>query len=245
MKQRIINDSFWTDPYIEDLDPSEKLVFLYLLTNPLCNIAWIYEIQPRRMAFETWFDKDMIEKILERFVNDNKILRVDNWVVIKNFAKNQSTNPNVVKGMQRIIDSLPEKVKACKGFDSLSHFTLLNLTIPNLTTHNSKEGENFSNFPIINNSENIFKTIDNKTVLEKYEINEEELEEEIQLFINYWTAIVKKWKKENIWKELWQTKETFEPNRRFATWLSNNKKWNKKKSNNTQNTWVVLVDDNF
>jgi len=79
----------------------------------------------------------MIEKILERFVFDGKILRVDNWVMIKNFAKNQSTNPNVIKGMQRIIDGLPEKVKACKGFDSLSHFTLLNLTIPNSTTPNS------------------------------------------------------------------------------------------------------------
>jgi hypothetical protein len=53
MSQRIVNDEFWTDPYIEDLDPSEKLIFLYLITNPLCNIAGAYEIRLKRIAYET------------------------------------------------------------------------------------------------------------------------------------------------------------------------------------------------
>jgi len=39
MTQRVINDSFWTDPYIEELTSDEKLIFLYLISNPLCNIA--------------------------------------------------------------------------------------------------------------------------------------------------------------------------------------------------------------
>lgn len=133
MSQRMINDTFWTDPYIEDLDPSEKLVYLYLLTNPICNIAGAYEIKMKRIAYETGFDKEMIDKILTRFMRDWKILRVDDWILIINFSKNQSYNPNVLKGMQRIIDELPEKVKALKGFESLPYFTLLNLTLPNLT----------------------------------------------------------------------------------------------------------------
>ena len=33
-KQRYINTKFWRDSYIEDLDPIEKLLFLYLLSNP-------------------------------------------------------------------------------------------------------------------------------------------------------------------------------------------------------------------
>lgn len=134
MTQRIINDTFWTDPYIEDLDPSEKLIFLYLLSNPLCNIAGAYEIKTKRIAYETWFDKDMIDKILNRFKKDNKILRTDDWIIIVNFAKNQSNNPNVLKWMQRIIDGIPiEIIKALKGFERLPYFTLLNLTLPNLT----------------------------------------------------------------------------------------------------------------
>lgn len=135
-KQRYIQDSFWTDPYIEKLDPSEKLLFLYFLTNPLCNIAGAYEVRNSRVAYETGFDKEMVDKIKSRFVNDGKMLIADDWIILTNFAKHQTINPNVKAGMQRIIDDLPDKVKALKGFESLSYFTLLNLTLPNLTKPN-------------------------------------------------------------------------------------------------------------
>lgn len=138
-KQRYVSDSFWTDPYIEKLDPSEKLLFLYFLTNPLCNIAGIYEIRNNRVAYETGFDKDMVEKIKDRFIKDGKMLCVDDWIIIVNFSKNQSPNPNVLTGMQRIIDDLPDKVKALKGFERLPYFTLLNLTLPNLTKREEPE----------------------------------------------------------------------------------------------------------
>lgn len=140
-KQRYIQDSFWTDPYIETLDPSEKLLFIYFLTNPLCNVAGIYEIRNNRIAYETGFDKEMIAKIKERFARDKKMITVDDWVILTNFAKHQSQNPSVLAGMQRIINDLPEKVQAVTGFDRLSHFTLLNLTLPNLTKPNLTQSE--------------------------------------------------------------------------------------------------------
>jgi hypothetical protein len=131
--QRMIKDSFWTDTYISNLDPIEKLLFIFLLTNPLCNIAGIYEIQIRRIAFDTGIDRDMVEKLLQRLEIDEKILRIDDWIVIINFARHQSyKNPNVTKGIKRIIEELPKKVKALKGFERLSHLTLLNLTLPNV-----------------------------------------------------------------------------------------------------------------
>ena len=132
--QRMIKDSFWTDSYIANLDPIEKMIFLYLLTNPLCNIAGVYEIQLRRIAFDTGIDKDMLEKVFQRFEKDGKLLRIDDWVLLVNHAKHQSyKNPNVSKGIKRILEELPQKVKALKGFESLSHLTLLNLTLPNET----------------------------------------------------------------------------------------------------------------
>ncbi len=138
--QRMIKDSFWTDSYIAELDPSEKLLFIYLLTNPLCNIAGIYEIQLRRIAFDTGFDVDMVNKILSRFAKDGKILRSDEWILIVNHAKHQSyKNPNVTEGIRRIIELLPDKVKALKGFERLSHLTLLNLTLPNASSEGTKK----------------------------------------------------------------------------------------------------------
>lgn len=145
MAQRFIKDSFWTDGRVEDLDPIEKLLYLYLITNPLCNIAWIYEIKTKRMAYETGIDRDMVNKIINRFVEYDKILRFEDRIIIKNFAKNQATNPNVKIWMQRILNDVPDRVRA--GFDSLcigsiealGYFTLLNLTLPNFTLLNSTE----------------------------------------------------------------------------------------------------------
>ena len=62
------------------------------------------------------------------------------------------------------------------------------------------------------------------TIIAKYDITYEELDIEIENFINYWTEPNEKW------KQRYQFQKTFEPNRRLATWLWNNKKWNKKET---------------
>jgi hypothetical protein len=68
--------------------------------------------------------------------------------------------------MQRIVDDLPDKIKALKGFESLPYFTLLNLTLPNSTSHNSSSDDSdesdfdFSDidFSPTENSENLETT---------------------------------------------------------------------------------------
>jgi len=110
-KQRYINTKFWDDPYVIELDPSEKLLFIYLMTNTLTNIAGIYEVSLRRISFDTGFDRDMVQKILDRFQENGKILYQDGWLVIKNFIKHQkqSENPddNINKGIKAILDTVP------------------------------------------------------------------------------------------------------------------------------------------
>lgn len=192
MKQRIVNDGFWTDPYIEDLTATEKLVFLYLLTNPLCNIAWIYEIKRKRMAYELDIDKNILWKILEKLEKDSKIILYEDWIIIKNFAKHQSKNPNVIKWMQRIIDSLPYSITKIKGFESLYHFTLLNLTKPN-SNKNILEKESEWDFEKIwNLYPKKEKKIKSKEEFEKINQNEYEL------IIKSLEKFNKKLKKENI-----------------------------------------------
>lgn len=121
-KHRVVNTKFWTDPYTENLDPSEKLLFLYFLTSPLSNIAGVYEVTIKRIAFETGFDKDMVLKILKRFEDDGKLYYVEGYICIKNFIDNQRLNDNMEKGVSLIMDALPERVsKALKGFERLSN----------------------------------------------------------------------------------------------------------------------------
>lgn len=110
-KYRYIKDSFWTDPYIEKLSPDYKLVFLYLLTNPQCNVGGVYEIRIKRIAYETGYDVEVIENILKRFEDDGKIITWNDWLYIVNFTKNQADNPAIQKGILRIYSELPEELQ--------------------------------------------------------------------------------------------------------------------------------------
>src|SRR5436309_789071 len=59
--QRLVNTNFWKDTYIIDLDPTQKLLFLYFLTSPRTSLAGVYEISLREAAFDTGIDRDMVE----------------------------------------------------------------------------------------------------------------------------------------------------------------------------------------
>jgi len=142
MSKRYINDTFWTDSYIEKLIPDEKLLFIYLLTNPLNNIAGIYEIRAKRIGFEIGFDVEVVETILNRFEKDKKILRNDDLIVIVNHIKNQVLNPSVIQGCVRIIDELSNANKQAVTDwvqSGLLNLTILNLTILNLTKLKTEE----------------------------------------------------------------------------------------------------------
>lgn len=150
-KQRMINTRFWDDSYISNLDPIEKLLFIYLLTNPLTNILGIYEIEIRRIAYDTGIDKEMILKILSRFEADQKCFFAEGHIVMINFLKHQNVeNPKMKAGIERSYDELPHKAKVAisdklKGMDRVSIGYLypitLNLTKLNLTKLNYIEPE--------------------------------------------------------------------------------------------------------
>ncbi|MEM4271441.1 MAG: hypothetical protein QXO70_05115, partial [Candidatus Pacearchaeota archaeon] len=110
-KVRTVNTKFWDDNYICGLDPVEKLVFLYLITNPKTNICGCYEIQLKRVAFDTGVDIATIKNILDRFEKDNKIKQFGDFVYIRNFMKNQAINPKVLRGMRKEILSLPDEIQ--------------------------------------------------------------------------------------------------------------------------------------
>ena len=110
-KKRQINTKFWDDQYISNLDPTEKLLFLYLLTNPLTEMCGIYEIQVRRMALDTGIDKDMIPKIFSRFADAGKIFYINNnWVYVRNFQKHQAVNDSIKIGIKRTLEEIPVEI---------------------------------------------------------------------------------------------------------------------------------------
>lgn len=125
-KQRYVNTHFWDDSYVTELDPTEKLLFLYLLTNPLTNIAGAYEIGLKRIAFDTGIDRETVLKILARFEVADRIVYRDGWVLILNFIKNQSFNPKMLSGVEEIVKCCPDWIKQrlSIAYESLSHLNL-------------------------------------------------------------------------------------------------------------------------
>jgi hypothetical protein len=110
-KLRAVNTRFWEDPFIEGLNPTEKLLFLYLLTNPLTNLLGIYEITIKRICYDTGMTKESVEKGLKSFETVNKALIIDNYVVLPNFLKNQSLNENMKTGVVKLFKTLPNSLR--------------------------------------------------------------------------------------------------------------------------------------
>lgn len=131
----------WTDDWFYELDPSEKLMWVFLLTNPRNNIAGVYTASETWISTHTGFDKQVVEMILGRFERDGRIKRKGKWVALCNFHKHQSINPKVEMGVYRIISDLPLEIRELLPMDSLciAYPTLLNLTLLNSTQPNGKE----------------------------------------------------------------------------------------------------------
>lgn len=134
-KLRSVNTKFWDDPYIGELEPMEKLLFLYLLTNPLTNIAGCYEISLRRIAFDTGIETAKVSEILTKFAQANKIIYRDGWLLIRNFIKNQSMNPKILKGIEETVKCCPIWIKDSLSiaYQSLSHLNSNSNTVSNET----------------------------------------------------------------------------------------------------------------
>ena len=110
-KSRTIQTKLWTDTWFDGLDVSQKLLFIYLLTNDKTNMLGIYEISIRKMSFDTGIDKDTINKTLEQFKKDDKIFYKESHIIISNFLKNQSYNPNMKKSAINTFNELPNSLK--------------------------------------------------------------------------------------------------------------------------------------
>lgn len=107
-KKRYINTRFWEDSFIQGLNPLDRYLFLYFLTNPHTNIAGIYEVPLKIVSAETGIEVEMVKKMLRRLTG--KIFYIRGWVYIKNFTKHQAVNDTMKLGVERILSEVPPYV---------------------------------------------------------------------------------------------------------------------------------------
>lgn len=108
--KRYVSTSFWDDEWVQTLNLVEKGVYLYLLTNPLTNIAGVYKLSPRRIVFDTGLEENEMEKIMDKFEKAGKAYRHGEFVIIPSWPSHQAINTNVDKGIRRILKTLSYEV---------------------------------------------------------------------------------------------------------------------------------------
>lgn len=109
---RKINTNFWQDPLVLDFTPEEKYFYLYLMTNTKTNQCGIYEIPKKVMEMETGYNRETIDKLIERFVSYRKIIysTETNEIMIINWIKyNGSSSPKVISRVESELKEIKNK----------------------------------------------------------------------------------------------------------------------------------------
>lgn len=106
---RNVQLSFWTDNKVEDeFTPEDKYFYLYLLTNPQTNICGCYEVSYSQMSHQTGYNKDTLNRLLERFEKVHNIIRYSKEtkeILILHWCKyNWSKSDDVLKGVLKVAE---------------------------------------------------------------------------------------------------------------------------------------------
>ena len=108
MSYRFTNTDKWRDSWFSELTPYGKLLFIYFCDN--CDIAGFYEINPRRIVFETGLSNKNIEESLKGLQRGFWKSKRGSWIFIINFIRHQKNFPinpsnSAHKGIIKSIES--------------------------------------------------------------------------------------------------------------------------------------------
>jgi hypothetical protein len=151
MKTRIIQTRFWDDEFVFNASKDAKLLYIYLLTSQYINISGIFQLDERKIAFETGLTPKEFEKAKQEIETAKKVFFYKGWVKVINAEKNNGykNSPLNEVAYQREISFIPQCV--------LDYFnSSMDSSIDSSTYTNHKS-------EIINNKS---KIINNKNIIE-------------------------------------------------------------------------------
>lgn len=101
---RQIHVSYWQDNFILELTPEEKYFYLYLMTNSKTTQCGCYELPYKIIELETGYNRETVEKLLNRFIDYGKIqyCQSSKEVLLMNWYKyNFSRSPSVMACIEK------------------------------------------------------------------------------------------------------------------------------------------------
>lgn len=106
-----VQNRFWSDGWVRQLNALDRYLFLYLLTNGRAGRTGIYELPIDLMAAECGIDeKDLRLSMLNRL--EPRIFYKEGWIIIVNYQKHFiGDGPKFWAGVGSAFRELPEKIQ--------------------------------------------------------------------------------------------------------------------------------------
>ena len=108
-KYRQVHTTFWDDAFVLDLTPEEKYFYLYLMTNDKTTQCGIYELPKRVIEMHTGYNRETVNKLLDRFADYGKVTYNEptKEIMLINWAKyNFINSPKVKKCIEKELEQV-------------------------------------------------------------------------------------------------------------------------------------------
>jgi len=105
MALRLIDDLFWNDEYISDLDTDGKCLYEYCIHNPQQKPHGVFIVSVDQIALHTGIVADKVKILLEKFDKAGKVKWIPEQkkVWTKKFLLIQMKNPTWFKGVVKAL----------------------------------------------------------------------------------------------------------------------------------------------
>jgi|GEM_PF-5083421 len=102
---RQIDPEMWGDPFFLELNPNEKLLYIYMFTNERTSLCGLYEISKKQITFYSDLDNEFVSKTIKKFQESEKIIyENDIYFVINLFKRHFSKSPKVIARINNDIE---------------------------------------------------------------------------------------------------------------------------------------------
>ncbi len=109
---RNVQVNFWQDDFVLDLTPEERYFYIYLLTCSKTTQCGIFPFPKRLAEMETGYNRETVDKLLQRFIDYGKILydaETRELFILNWLRYNPVTNTNVEKCVLRELKGVKNK----------------------------------------------------------------------------------------------------------------------------------------